>query len=639
MKKKMKISILIPFFCCLLNISVWAQYESNAFKIPTEKMKRAAIQSELFVKDVSQILDVEDSIYGLSVSGHVFLKDSTNSLVRVTVEDSYGREYLVYEVFPLLADVLDFNVDGVAMESVVLDGIKVKKLNIDLINAEFRLDDAQYVIEPVDNLQMVKRQNVATQENYIVNKLNDHLQARNIPWVAGSTAVSDLAYEEKKAMFGGKVPNLSGFEYYVGGVFIMPGYQVKTDRSSSPYIKEWDWRDRHGKYWSTPAQSQGLCNSCWAYAAIGALESYVRLYYNQSEMDIDLSEQELISCTYKGTDMEGMVCSAGGNALNGFWFVQQQGVVPESCFPSVSDVTGEDGDCDDKCSSPSDWIKIDNPMSYYAADYTEDDLKKKLFRAPAIIYLYAPGGVWRHEMLVLGYKEMSVGFQYLDRWGNPQNIGVGNPFIGTAAWLVKNSWGRNWGMHGFGYVAGEWGYNVRHFVTIEGDVSSIQYDDKDVLVTDEDGDGYYVWGLGSRPTTVPSWAPAQQDGDDSDSDLGPLNEYGYCMDLNPETNDPIYIRTSTNWNTRRHVHSMVYVQPGGVLRITNQITMHEKAKILVADGGKLIVDGGLVERADVKVFSGGSLELQNGGILRMEGSDVFESEPGAVMLLEEGSIE
>ena len=57
------------------------------------------------------------------------------------------------------------------------------------------------------------------------------------------------------------------------------------------------------------------------------------------------------------------------------------------------------------------------------------------------------------------------------------------------------------------------------------------------------------------------------------------------------------------------------------------------------DGGKLIVDGGLVERADVKVFSGGSLELQNGGILRMEGSDVFESEPGAVMLLEEGSIE
>ena len=84
---------------------------------------------------------------------------------------------------------------------------------------------------------------------------------------------------------------------------------------------------------------------------------------------------------------------------------------------------------------------------------------------------------------------------------------------------------------------------------------------------------------------------------------------------------------------------MVYVQPGGVLRITNQITMHEKAKILVADGGKLIVDGGLVERADVKVFSGGSLELQNGGILRMEGSDVFESEPGAVMLLEEGSIE
>lgn len=110
-------------------------------------------------------------------------------------------------------------------------------------------------------------------------------------------------------------------------------------------------------------------------------------------------------------------------------------------------------------------------------------------------------------------------------------------------------------------------------------------------------------------------------------------------DLNPETNGPLFVKEELNWTTRGHVHCMVYIQSGGVLRITNQITMHEKAKILVANGGKLIVDGGLIEQADIKVFSGGSLELLEGGIIRMGDSDAFESEQGAVMLLDEGSIE
>lgn len=51
------------------------------------------------------------------------------------------------------------------------------------------------------------------------------------------------------------------------------------------------------------------------------------------------------------------------------------------------------------------------------------------------------------------------------------------------------------------------------------------------------------------------------------------------------------------------------------------------------------MDGGLIEQADIKVFLGGSLELLEGGIIRMGDSDAFESEQGAVMLLDEGSIE
>ena len=70
---------------------------------------------------------------------------------------------------------------------------------------------------------------------------------------------------------------------------------------------------------------------------------------------------------------------------------------------------------------------------------------------------------------------------------------------------------------------------------------STHYNDSNIISRDDDGDGYYTWGIGDRPLSVPEWAPNQQDGDDSDYSKGPVNRYGFLKDNNPDNKDTIFV--------------------------------------------------------------------------------------------------
>lgn len=363
--------------CLFLGMAVGshlqAQYSSQAFRIPATTLQQQSALGQLYEADGTYELDLPGRVYGLSVSGQVELKDSSNSLIRVTVEGIHGREFLVYEVFPLLAEGMSFAIEETGMESAVLEGIEAERLNIRIVNASFRLEAVQHIDEPVPSVQMSKQQTVDSQEDYIVSRLNENLQARNIPWVAGKTSVSEMTYEEKKAMFGGEVPNLGGFEYYVGGFFVMPGYEPEKVKSSSPYVAKWDWTNRNGESWVPGPGNQGTCGSCWAFSAVGMLEVYESLYYNQL-IGQKLSEQELVSC---------MVCKLGpgkdncdgGYIEDALAYMQDHGVVSHDCFPYQQALQPHPVvDCSAKCSNPSERVTISGYAEYSAANYTEDSL-------------------------------------------------------------------------------------------------------------------------------------------------------------------------------------------------------------------------------------------------------------------------
>jgi hypothetical protein len=244
------------------------------------------------------------------------------------------------------------------------------------------------------------------QHNEIIEVLNRQIKAKGLKWTAGDTAISRLSYAEKKRLLpcavAGRdtVPNLQGAEYYKGGIL-----EVNTGDATSPgskrpssLIDSFDWRKRHGADrpgspyydgdaagggWMTSVKRQ-LCGDCWAHSALGATEALANLYFNQ-HVDVDLSEQVLVSCGGAGG------CS-GGNSGAALSYVVRVGVVDEACFPE----SGTDERCN-VCPAPRDRVLPAGFESIVPSD-GEDNIKRQLITSGHYRLVLQVGGMrwcWR----------------------------------------------------------------------------------------------------------------------------------------------------------------------------------------------------------------------------------------------------
>jgi len=211
--------------------------------------------------------------------------------VRILLSDDFGYDLLIYETMPLFSDngVDVFSLKAMEtvdiISSVAFTKVRVEIENAQLTNLEVSITDVDAKAPQIQKVSAVDR----------IAQLNKNLRAQNALWVAGETSISQLSYEEKKALFGGIIPDLGGVEYYIGGIFeLEPDADYSQIPTNSNYVDEFDWRNRHGINWNTSVKYQSSCGSCWAVGAVGAVEGLVNLYYNQ-KLDLDLSEQQMIS--------------------------------------------------------------------------------------------------------------------------------------------------------------------------------------------------------------------------------------------------------------------------------------------------------------------------------------------------------
>jgi len=214
-----------------------------------------------------------------------------------------------------------------------------------------------------------------------------------------------------------------------------------------------DWRDYNGGNWTTPIKDQGVCGSCWAFGAVGALEAAINVDLGIPDVDMDLSEQYLVTdCA-----IDAGSCTGGWHML-AFDYIRDYGIPDEGCLPygdgrpdgctyvpecgsicTYNDVgVCSDYQCSDRCATWSERLQSLEQYLYVGTDKTA--IKEALIEhGPLAVAVsthgrFDPDGIYRCDDNV-SQNHVVVMVGYSDDWGG--------------YWILKNSHGTDYGQDGY----------------------------------------------------------------------------------------------------------------------------------------------------------------------------------------------
>ncbi|RLC79520.1 MAG: hypothetical protein DRI61_07710, partial [Chloroflexi bacterium] len=265
---------------------------------------------------------------------------------------------------------------------------------------------------------------------YDLYNIQQEIRDRNLNWTAGVTSVSNLSVEEKRALCGLEVN--SGTLLSTAQTLQAP-VELRVNSTSTSY-GTFDWRDVNGGDWMTTVKNQASCGSCWAFADLGVIEARANIELNDPDFDLDLSEQHLVSaCCPAGN-------CGGGDPLSAFFYIQENGVPVEDCFPYLAD--------NSDCTPCTDWEDGAWTIGdiYQVVPGTTEAYKWGLENyGPMVVALDAPDDMFYYTGGI---------YEPLDGWsGTPNHAVVLVGYNDTGEyWIIKNSWGEGWGENGYGRV-------------------------------------------------------------------------------------------------------------------------------------------------------------------------------------------
>lgn len=223
------------------------------------------------------------------------------------------------------------------------------------------------------------------------------------------------------------------------GFTYITSIKSETDHkiSTNSIPTNFDWRD-HGVIGEVKDQSQ--CGSCWAFSAVGALESQLSIKHEKNYI---LSEQEIVDCVVDQGSRILKCCNgcSGGEMSAVYEYLSGEEDDLDSQYP----YTATDGTCKKKKSS----------VKYNVTDYVvlksrdEDGLMHSLYNIGPISIGVNANRDWQlYSKGIYSPTESQCPSSPYDMDHGVVLVGYGEE-DNIKYWTIRNSWGSDWGENGY----------------------------------------------------------------------------------------------------------------------------------------------------------------------------------------------
>jgi len=332
------------------------------------------------------------------------------------------------------------------------------------------------------------------------------IKENGLRWTAGPTSMTDIPLEERRLRLGLEIPDEVAVRF------------AELDDSEPPVLLAtqdyFNW-DEFGCV--SLVGDQRDCGSCWDFAATHAFES---AYLITEGIMPNFSEQQVLVCNWGGSGCNG------GWMEDGYEVFMTYGAVEESCMPYYAN---DNYPCTQELCDPvailQNYVDVPNNVNsiknslMYGPLSTTFTVYDDFYGYRGGCYEHADNEPLNHAVIIIGWDD--------------------NMCDGEGAWIVKNSWGTNFGVDGFFYMkygSSGFGQFTQRPVYGNTDLPEFSFTPDQVEVNLGAGEQTTInfdftnSGNGQLHYRL---ATLQPDGQD---------EYGYCWNSSDNPDGPIY-----NW--------------------------------------------------------------------------------------------
>ncbi|KAK6620832.1 hypothetical protein RUM43_011128 [Polyplax serrata] len=325
---------------------------------------------------------------------------------------------------------------SIVLLSVILVAAAAATTDEKSIQAEWDLFKSQYGKSYENPSEEYRRMRIFMNNLNTISEHNLKYQKGEVSFEVGINKFSDMLSEEVDDLYTGvnrvnRLKALNGEEVYIPE---LKGKQFVPTKVDVPDFVDWTHMGA-----VTAVRNQKTCGACYAFSALAALEGrlYLKSKWTPSEAKIQaLSVQNIIDCS---EDYGNNGCHGGLAMYTYDYILSNKGLNNETVYP----YEGKDGKCrykpEQSIVTMKDYVKVtpfdENELKLavatgpVSASFNTNPDSFKMYKSGIYEDVECNANSLNHAMAVVGYG--------VDYKTNKQY------------WLVKNSWGTDWGMDGY----------------------------------------------------------------------------------------------------------------------------------------------------------------------------------------------